>query len=404
MPDLTQAFIEWFVGFADGEGCFQIILKGNHVCFSFSIELHKDDRAVLDRLAKVLGVGTVYVNSKRNTVTFTVRKFNDILTVIIPIFQRFPLQTKKYLDYLCFVEAVIIVHSNKLNNTRLSSLDLEKILKLKQSMNSMRTSISEEELKLLTEKVSITKWWLVGFIEGEGTFGYKSGVPYFQIAQHDRSLYVLKAIEDFLKREFSLINSKNKELKFTFTINKRTDVWSMTLQDIDCFYYSVIPYLETLRFFSRKGLDYDWWVISVLIHRFGYIKLDEGKKIAMQISSSTNKFRYSTADIQSELPSVESIMDLFSQTPPFDCSSGQSYTELVRSHTIARGSQKGFIVHVYECSSTSDIIEIKGSPFSNYGKGHEALGLRKNSRAIGRNIDTGKLYKGKYMFTSKPLK
>lgn len=370
----------------------------------FAIVLHVDDVEVLYLLAKVLGVGTVWIDHNQKKARFSVTRLEDIISVLIPIFRKFPLQTTKYLDFLCFEEAASILYSNRLNNIGLSSLDLEKLIKLKQSMNSKRLHISEEELKLLTEKVSITKWWLLGFIEGEGTFGYKSGVPYFQIPQHGKSLYVLKAIQDFLQREFSLIYSKNMELKFTFTLNKRTGVWSMTLQDIDCFYYFVIPYFETLRFFSRKGLDYDWWVISVLIHRFGYIKLEEGKKIAMQISSSTNKFRYSTADIQSELPSVESIMDLFSQTPPFDCSSGQSYTELVRSHTIARGSQKGFIVHVYECSSTSDIIEIKGSPFSNYGKGHEALGLRKNSRAIGRNIDTGKLYKGKYMFTSKPLK
>jgi hypothetical protein len=47
---------------------------------------------------------------------------------------------------------------------------------------------------------------------------------------------------------------------------------------------------------------------------------------------------------------------------------------------------------------------VKGSPFSTYGDGHEVLGLRRGSRVIGRYIDTGKLYKDKYRFSSVSLK
>lgn len=47
--------------------------------------------------------------------------------------------------------------------------------------------------------------------------------------------------------------------------------------------------------------------------------------------------------------------------------------------------------------------ELKGSPFSTYGNGHEMLGLRRGSRVIGRYIDTGKKYKNKYIFSSIPL-
>ena len=34
--------------------------------------------------------------------------------------------------------------------------------------------------------------------EGEGTFGYKHLVPYFQIAQNKKNLFVLNAIESYL--------------------------------------------------------------------------------------------------------------------------------------------------------------------------------------------------------------
>lgn len=97
-------------------------------------------------------------------------------------------------------------------------------------------------------------------------------------------------------------------------------------------------------------------------------------------------------------------MDLFKQTPPFDISSGRSHLELVKEYTIAKRGRKGFTVYIYECNSTLDLKEMKGSPYSTYGDGHEILGLRRSSRVIGRYIDTGKLYKDKYRFSSISLK
>lgn len=54
----------------------------------------------------------------------------------------------------------------------------------------------------------------------EGTFGYKHLVPYFQIAQHKKKLYVLKAIEEFLLKLFKeeiKINLNKEEFKFIYT-------------------------------------------------------------------------------------------------------------------------------------------------------------------------------------------
>ena len=65
-------------------------------------------------------------------------------------------------------------------------------------MNSGRLTIDKEQLDNLTKRVYINVWWLLGFVEGEGTFGYKHLVPYFQIGQHKKNLFVLNAIESFL--------------------------------------------------------------------------------------------------------------------------------------------------------------------------------------------------------------
>lgn len=128
-----------------------------------------------------------------------------------------------------------------------------------------------------------------------------------------------------------------------------------------------------------------------------------GKKIALQISSATNKYRYTTTNIANkiELPSEDSISKLFARPAPFDIASGLSHFELARKFTISKGGRNGFTVHIYDRESERG-KELTGSPFLSYGAGHVALGLRAGSRVIGRYIDTGKAYKGRYIFSSVP--
>ena len=180
----------------------------------------------------------------------------------------------------------------------------------------------------------------------------------------------------------------------------------MVIYTVDINFHYVVPFFESMTFFSRKGEDYLYWVIVVIIHKLGYFYLPDGKKIALQISSATNKFRYTTSLTKTELPSDESISKLLAQTPPFDLSSGRSHFELVREFTIAKGGRKGFSVYIYELNEqtpSAKYIELKGSPFSTYGDGHEAIGLKRGSRVIGRYIDTEKNYKNKFLFRSIPL-
>lgn len=110
----------------------------------------------------------------------------DIINVLLPIFKEFPLQTTKYLDYINFSEAILIkLNSENLGllRKRISQTDLIQIKNLRAKMNTGRLIIDKQHLDNLTKKVSINPWWLLGFVEGEGTFGYKHLVPYFQLAQ-----------------------------------------------------------------------------------------------------------------------------------------------------------------------------------------------------------------------------
>lgn len=63
--------------------------------------------------------------------------------------------------------------------------------------------------------------------------------------------------------------------------------------------------------------------------------------------------------------------------------------ELAKKFTITKGGRKGFTVYIYE-EIFHKYKELKNSPFSTYGDGHEVIGLRRGSRVIGRYIETGK--------------
>ncbi len=376
---------------------------------SFTIELHIDDVEVLYKIRENLGVGEIEIRKTRSSAKFYISNFEDITSVLIPVLKEFPLQTTKYLDFISFEEAALIkLNSNAISPTsqgrisynNFSAVNLVKLKKLKEGMNSKRLVIKPEQEKFLIDKVSINKWWLLGFVEGEGTFGYKHLVPYFQIAQNQKNLFVLEAIENYMLKTFNLPRDIGV---FKYSLNKGTGVYSLVISTVDIQFYYLLPFFESMSFLSRKNLDYIYWVFMVIIHKFGYYYLPEGKKIALEISQSTNKYRYTTNNSDKvELVNCELISKLLAQTPPFDISTG-SHSELVKKFIIAKGGRDGFIVYIYESTESNKLKELEGSPFSTYGDGHESIGLIRRSRVIGRYIDTGKKYKDKYIFSSVPL-
>jgi len=110
LPNASKKFIHWLVGFVDAEGNFSISPNRawTAVGFRFRIELHLDDIEILHKIAKTLGVGKVKLVNKRYSALFIVSNFNEIIKVILPIFEAFPLQTSKNLDFICFSKAAKI--------------------------------------------------------------------------------------------------------------------------------------------------------------------------------------------------------------------------------------------------------------------------------------------------------
>jgi hypothetical protein len=73
-----------------------------------------------------------------------------------------PLNGVKYLDFVYFVKAYDLYY-NRSSSTITPDL-VEEILRLKNGMNKQRTNFNR------STKIKITDYWLLGLIEGEGSF------------------------------------------------------------------------------------------------------------------------------------------------------------------------------------------------------------------------------------------
>ncbi len=159
--------IGWIVGFVDGEGCFSIgfvkqpakredtrLRQGYRLSYQvvheFVVTQGAKSKFALVSLQRFFGVGQVVVNRRHDNHSedmyrYVVRKRADLLTVIIPFFQRYTLQTSKHHDFQKFVTCVESINSG----SHLTSTGLIQIAEISQTMN--RRKSREELIRILRD-------------------------------------------------------------------------------------------------------------------------------------------------------------------------------------------------------------------------------------------------------------
>lgn len=361
------------------------------------MNLHIEDLKVLNTIKSKLEIGKVVIEQNRNSCAFIVEKFSELKDVLCPMFIKFPLHITKKLDFQDFHTAIFI--KAKSIDGNLSSSDKEKNLFLKNGMNLKRTGFKYD---ITRPQIIINPHWFIGFIEGEGTFGIKTGSSlYFQIAQKTTSQESLNAMITFLTElsnsdipKYSKISSVN----VSNITNLRTNVVSLVVSSVDALFYYILPWLDYSSMYTRKSVDFKLWKIALLLKINGYYYLTEGKKFFLDISDILNK-RYSTSKINSTddiNKAIENIFEIFQNIskiePPFDIKLFNPYVDNVRKFIIANKSDNPRIVYIY---TNEGIVE---SPFASFSLAHKALGLKPSSNTCNRYIDTNRLYKNKYIF------
>jgi hypothetical protein len=130
----------WFTGFVDAEGCFSVVLfksktskLGEATKLSFILTQNVRDINLMRSFVEYFKCG--YVASENiNTVDFKITKLTELKNVIVPFFEKYPLQSKKSLDFQAFLEVVKLVDSKQ----HLTLEGLNKIRVIKNGMNNYR--------------------------------------------------------------------------------------------------------------------------------------------------------------------------------------------------------------------------------------------------------------------------
>jgi hypothetical protein len=298
-----EEFAHWFSGFCDAESNFYISDLGNSFSFYFNIKLHLDNIKLLQCIKHKLEIGKIYTYKK--TCTFRISKYEE-LQKLFNILEIKPLNTTKYLNYLAFKKGLLLYYNNapsrstNLSLTEISTL-FNNIRELKNSMNTLRTNFVLPN----SHKILITPYWLLGFIEGDGSFSVstlKSFPIRFNIVQAITEKNVLEAIKLFLLElpgnfKTRKINSnpvqilEQKESKLS---ENRKLVLNLNINDHSFLINILVPFFNKLNFLTKKESDYKDWRNILELKTHGWHLSEEGANLIVAISSHMNNNRLSS--------------------------------------------------------------------------------------------------------------
>ena len=127
----------WITGFVDGEGCFFVginphpeMTSGFQVLPEFTVVQHGRDVQILHALKEFFGCGVVRKNHG-DRMSYRVRGFDHLYQRIIPFFEKHPLRTKKWVDFLKFRKILLLMNSGE----HLKSEGIERIRVIAREMN-----------------------------------------------------------------------------------------------------------------------------------------------------------------------------------------------------------------------------------------------------------------------------
>jgi hypothetical protein len=188
---------------------------------------------------------------------------------LIDILSKYPLNSKKYLDFSDFKRAFELYTSSKLKSPEL----ILEIGQIKDGMNRGRIYFSMPS----EHYYRITPYWLLGFVEGNGSFFIRrKNYQLYFIVQHSRDYELMNKIADFLYN-LPFIN-KETMLKSSIRIsessvpsklsskssqmdsgdnNHNNSATYLVIDHSDLIKFVIIPFFSSMTWRSKKFLDFE---------------------------------------------------------------------------------------------------------------------------------------------------
>ncbi len=297
----------WFIsGIYDAEGSFVIIVRkdanfrlGWKIEAVFRIGLHKKDLALLKQIQVYFGGIVSIVKQGEDIYAYRVSSLKQILTHILPHFDKYLLITNKRGDYLLWREVVLIMKSGK----HLLMEGLQAIVNIRASI---KLGLSEDLKKAFPNTVPVSRpiidkkdriiphpEWVAGFTTGEGCFYIqtkkgrnKVGVGFllvFQITQHLRDKDLLRSLVDYFKYGH-YAQPELKEWGY-YRCTKFVDN------------YSIIKFFNEYPIRGEKSKDFaDWCKAAEIIKNGEHLTIEGATKINnIKACMNTNRTENSAA-------------------------------------------------------------------------------------------------------------
>lgn len=271
-------FEQWLTGVTDGDGTFHFTQSNGKWVFYFKISQSFYNLRLLYYIKKKLGVGEISIS--KNMAEYRIRDRKKLLQYIIPIFEENKLLTSKYYNYELFKKALFIATDISLNN----HLKQEKITIYKEMIRPIGyispvfSQVGNKINNLEDAKLIMTKSWLIGFTEAEGSFYLfhkdKNRISHgFEITQKDKIV---------LDAAAQLLNVKVKTKKTYFTVYADT---IKEISNIIIFYHNTMKGIKSLEYriwarsFNKKGNEKYMYLSKVLLQmrNIRSIRLDKNK-------------------------------------------------------------------------------------------------------------------------------
>ncbi len=137
--DQQERLDGYIAGYVDGEGSFSVTVNRNptsrfkcQLVPEFHVSQNGDRREVLDLIRKRMNCGYIKRNGRKDRVmVFVVRRRQDLLTKVIPFFERITLISSKQLEFETFAKVVRAMALGK----HLGENGFSQVLELGLSMN-----------------------------------------------------------------------------------------------------------------------------------------------------------------------------------------------------------------------------------------------------------------------------
>jgi hypothetical protein len=292
----------WISGFTQADGTFLVSFeKINRGIFLrprvvFSLTQSSIELPMFRELQNYLMIGNIQLN--KDNVLFTVSSLDDILNVIIPLFDKHPVRAGKLKSYLIFKQVALMLKDKK----HLTIEGLLQILFLSYFSNETTTKRSEESLsKILTylesklgelpkvdniivptigELPPFSLDFVIGLIEFDGSFNVS-----FKTSRR-RVVVNFTVVQD--SSCFSLLN----DLVSFFSCGKVYSLSSAAsryqVESLDSIVNNVIPLFKGVTFNTIKQTNYIIVVkVCEIIKRKGY-KADDDFKAIIDLAYDMN--------------------------------------------------------------------------------------------------------------------